>query len=85
MHGAALFSKHLQIDSPYNTYRESGLPPTPIACVGRDAIHAVLNPSKTKYLFFVADGHGGHKFSVDFEEHKKNRIDWRVIKKELNK
>ena len=85
MHGAALLSKHLKVDSPYNTYRKSGLPPTPIASVGRDAIRAVLNPSKTKHLFFVADGRGGHKFSADFEEHKKNHLDWRLIKKELNK
>ena len=85
MQGEPLLSGHLKIENPYNTYRNRGLPPTPIACVGRDAIHAVLHPSKTKYLFFVADGKGGHKFSTDFEEHKKNRIDWRVIKKELNK
>lgn len=85
MHGKPLFSGHLKVDSPYNTYKNRGLPPTPIACVGRDAIHAVLHPANTKYLFFVADGHGGHKFSKDFEEHKKNHIDWRVIKKELNK
>lgn len=85
MQGAPLLSGHLKTESPYNTYRNRGLPPTPIACVGRDAIRAVLHPSKTKYLFFVADGKGGHKFSTDFEEHKKNRIDWRAIKKELNK
>ena len=85
MHGEPLLSGHLKIESPYNTYRNSGLPPTPIASVGRDAIRAVLNPVNTRYLFFVADGQGGHKFSTDFEEHKKNRIDWRVIKKELNK
>lgn len=85
MHGEPLLSGHLKIESPYNTYRNYGLPPTPIANVGRDAIRAVLHPTNTKYLFFVADGKGGHRFSVDFEEHKKNRIDWRVIKKELNK
>ena len=84
MHGEPLLSGHLKIESPYNTYRNYGLPPTPIASVGRDAIRAVLHPANTKYLFFVADGKGGHKFSADFEEHKKNRIDWRVIKKKLN-
>jgi UPF0755 protein len=83
MHGEPLLSGHLKIDSPYNTYKHYGLPPAPIASVGRDAIRAVLNPEKTQYLFFVADGQGGHKFSTDFEEHKKNRIDWRVIKKGL--
>lgn len=85
MHGEPLLSGHLKIDSPYNTYKNYGLPPEPIASVGRDAIRAVLHPMETRYLFFVADGHGGHKFSTDFEEHKKNRIDWRVIKRELNK
>ncbi len=84
MHGEPLLSGHLKIESLYNTYRNYGLPPAPIANVGRDAIRAVLYPANTKYLFFVADGKGGHKFSVDFEEHKKNRIDWREIKKELN-
>jgi UPF0755 protein len=85
MHGEPLLSGHLKIESPYNTYRNYGLPPEPIASVGRDAIRAVLHPAHTKYLFFVADGRGGHKFSTDFEEHKKNRIDWRVIKKDLNR
>ena len=85
MHGEPLLSGHLKIDSPYNTYRNYGLPPSPIANVGRDAIRAVLNPTNTKYLFFVADGKGGHRFSADFEEHKKNRIDWRALKKEMNK
>ena len=85
MHGEPLLSGHLKIENPYNTYRNYGLPPGPIANVGRDAIRAVLHPANTKYLFFVADGKGGHRFSADFEEHKKNRIDWRGIKKELNK
>jgi len=85
MRGEPLLSGHLKIENPYNTYRNYGLPPAPICNVGRDAIRAVLNPMKTKYLFFVADGRGGHKFSVDFEEHKKHRIDWREIKKELNR
>jgi len=85
MHGKALYSKHLKIDSPYNTYQNNGLPPTPIASVGRDAIYAVLHPAKTKYLYFVADGRGGHKFTHSFDEHKKNHGVWREIKKELNK
>ena len=85
MHGEPLLSGHLKTESPYNTYRNYGLPPAPICNVGRDAIRAVLNPMHTRYLFFVADGRGGHKFSVDFEEHKKHRIDWREIKKDLNR
>ena len=84
MHGAPLLSGHLKIDSPYNTYTHNGLPPHPIANVGRDAIRSVLKPANTKYLFFVADGRGGHKFSRDYNEHQKNHDVWREIKKELN-
>lgn len=85
MHGAPLLSGHLKIDSPYNTYTHNGLPPHPIANVGMDAIRAVFKPANTKYLFFVADGRGGHKFSRDYNEHQKNHDEWREIKKELNK
>ncbi|MFQ6739730.1 MAG: endolytic transglycosylase MltG [Alphaproteobacteria bacterium] len=84
MQGAPLLTGHLKIDSPYNTYRNSGLPPAPIANVGRDAIYAVLNPANTKFLFFVADGRGGHKFSKTYEEHVKNHDAWRKIKKSRN-
>lgn len=84
MHGAPLLSGHLKIDSPYNTYTHNGLPPHPIANVGMDAIRSVLNPAKTEYLFFVADGRGGHKFSKTYNEHQKNHDVWREIKKELN-
>ena len=85
MHGAPLLSGHLKIESPYNTYVNNGLPPHPIANVGRDAIRGVLKPAHTKYLFFVADGHGGHKFSKDYNEHQKHHERWREIKKEKNK
>jgi UPF0755 protein len=84
MRGQALFSGHLKVQNPYNTYVNYGLPPAPIANVGRDAILAVLNPADTNYLFFVADGQGGHKFARSYEEHKKNQADWREIKKSLN-
>lgn len=85
MHGAPLLSGHLKIDSPYNTYTNNGLPPHPICNVGRDAIRGVLKPAHTKYLFFVADGRGGHKFSKDYKEHQKNHEAWREIKKEKSK
>ncbi len=84
MRGAPLLRGHLKIDSPYNTYRNKGLPPSPIANVGAHAIRAVLEPADTKYLYFVADGRGGHKFSVDYESHLKNHADWREIKKLKN-
>jgi len=61
----------LTTDTPYNTYTRGGLPPTPIAMVGREAIHAVMQPEKTSALYFVAkhDGSGTHKFSDNFEQH----------------
>lgn len=80
MQGQPLLRGHLKIDSPYNTYKNKGLPPAPIANVGQAAIRAVLKPADTNYLFFVADGRGGHKFSRDYEEHQKNHAKWRKIK-----
>lgn len=61
----------LQTDTPYNTYTRAGLPPTPIALPGREAIMASLKPEKHKLLYFVAigDGSGGHCFSATGEEH----------------
>lgn len=84
MRGEPLLRGHLKIDSPYNTYRHNGLPPKPIANVGIQAIRAVLKPANTNYLFFVADGRGGHKFSAEYSEHQKNHTIWRGIKKEIN-
>lgn len=84
MRGAPLLRGHLKIKSPYNTYINYGLPPAPIANVGMDAIKAVLQPADTNYLFFVADGNGGHKFAKSYKEHMKNHADWRVIKKMKN-
>ncbi|MGC1181011.1 MAG: endolytic transglycosylase MltG, partial [Methyloceanibacter sp.] len=59
----------LDRDTAYNTYKINGLPPTPIANPGRAAIEAVLKPAKTKDLYFVADGNGGHAFAPSLEEH----------------
>ena len=84
MRGRPLYRNHLKIESPYNTYINRGLPPAPIANVGLDAVRAVLNPANTNYLFFVADGNGGHKFSRTYEQHMKNHADWREIKKIQN-
>ncbi len=81
MQGAPLLSGHLQMNSPFNTYKHYGLPPSPIANPGREAITAVLNPADTNYLFFVADGQGGHNFSEDYAGHMANRKVWRAIKK----
>ncbi|WP_372800039.1 endolytic transglycosylase MltG [Paracoccus seriniphilus] len=69
----------LNATTPYNTYRIDGLPPTPIANPGREAIQAALNPADTDYIFFVADGSGGHAFARTLEEHNANVARWREI------
>jgi len=76
---------HLKEANPYNTYMISGLPPTPIAMVGREAIHAALNPVPGSSLYFVARGDGSHIFSDDLDAHNaavrefqlKRRADYR--------
>ncbi len=66
----------------YNTYHIDRLPPTPIAAPGRAAIEAVLNPPDTDYLYFVADGTGGHAFARNVEEHNRNVAAWRRFQRE---
>ncbi len=63
----------LSIDSPYNTYKYAGLPPTPIGNPGLEAIEAALFPEKTKYLYFLSDKSGKMHYAVTFDEHKKNK------------
>lgn len=66
----SLMREDLQVDSPYNSYRHRGLPPTPIAMVGKDAIDAAAHPAVTPYLYFVARGDGSHDFSVTYDEQR---------------
>ena len=77
--GRGLRRSELNARTPYNTYQIDGLPPTPIANPGRAAIQAVLNPETTDYLYFVADGTGGHVFSSTLAEHNANVARWRQI------
>ncbi len=68
-----LMKTDLKIATPYNTYMKYGLPPTPINSPGLPAIRAAVRPDTTKYLYFVADGSGGHRFSKTNEEHNTAR------------
>lgn len=63
--------RDLQADTPYNTYTRAGLPPTPIAMPGLEAIRAALNPARSRALYFVARGDGTHHFSDNLEEHNR--------------
>lgn len=79
--GRRLLSKDLKINSPYNTYVNSGLPPGPIANPGIESIRAVLHPEEHNYIFFVADGTGGHAFAETLKEHNRNVAAWRKIRR----
>ncbi len=80
--GRGLRQSELRGETPYNTYLIDGLPPTPIANPGAAAIEAALNPDQTSWLFFVADGSGGHAFAETLAEHNANVANWRKIEAE---
>ena len=77
--GRGLRRSELNAPTPYNTYQIDGLPPTPIANPGQASIEAVLNPETSPYLYFVADGSGGHAFAATLAEHNANVARWRQI------
>ena len=77
--GRGLRQSELRRETPYNTYVIDGLPPTPIANPGRLSIEAALNPDTTPFIFFVADGSGGHAFATTLEEHNVNVAAWRKL------
>lgn len=71
----------LRRPTPYNTYTISGLPPTPIALVGREAIKAALHPAEVKWLYFVAKGDGSHQFSATLQQHNKAVKEYQLRRK----
>ena len=80
--GRGILKSELEQKTPYNTYSIVGLPPGPIANPGKAALEAVANPSKTKDLYFVADGTGGHAFAETLDQHRANVQRWRQIEKD---
>ncbi|EBA11378.1 endolytic transglycosylase MltG [Roseobacter sp. CCS2] len=80
--GRGLRQSELRGATPWNTYVIEGLPPTPIANPGQAAIEAALDPDTTEYIFFVADGTGGHAFATNLDDHNRNVAVWRQIEAE---
>src|SRR3954454_9728196 len=81
--GRPIKRSEIQQPSPYNTYVVDGLPPGPIANPGRASLEAAANPARTRDLFFVADGTGGHSFSDTYDQHQKNVAKLRAMEKQI--
>jgi len=81
--GRPIKRSEIQQPSPYNTYVIEGLPPGPIANPGRASLEATANPARTRDLFFVADGTGGHTFTETYEQHQKNVARLRTLEKQI--
>lgn len=79
---SAIKQSELDAKNPYNTYQIDGLPPGPIGNPGRAAMEAVASPSRTKDLYFVADGTGGHVFAETYDQHQRNVAKWRDIERD---
>lgn len=82
--GRPIMRSEIEQPTPYNTYVIDGLPPGPIANPGRASLEAAANPARTKELFFVADGTGGHAFADNYEQHQKNVARLRAIEQQAN-
>ena len=80
--GRPIMRSEIEQPTPYNTYVIDGLPPGPIANPGRASLEAAANPARTKELFFVADGTGGHAFSDTYEQHQRNVARLRAIEQQ---
>ncbi|MGH1577218.1 endolytic transglycosylase MltG [Planktotalea sp.] len=80
--GRGLRQSELRKETPWNTYVIDGLPPTPIANPGLASLRAAVNPDNTDFIFFVADGTGGHAFAETLAEHNANVAKWRKIEAE---
>jgi len=80
--GRGIRQSELRAETPWNTYVIDGLPPTPIANPGRASIAAAVDPDATDYVYFVADGSGGHAFAETLAEHNRNVARWREIEAE---
>jgi len=81
--GRPIKRSEIQQPSPYNTYVVDGLPPGPISNPGRASLEAAANPARTRDLFFVADGSGGHAFSDTYDQHQKNVAKLRAMEKQI--
>ena len=81
--GRPIRRSEIQQPSPYNTYVIEGLPPGPIANPGRASLEAAANPARTRDLFFVADGTGGHAFTETYDQHQKNVVKLRALEKQI--
>ncbi len=81
--GRPIKRSEIQQPSPYNTYVVDGLPPGPIANPGRASLEAAANPARTRDLFFVADGSGGHAFTETYDQHQKNVARLRAMEKQI--
>src|SRR6201746_2493030 len=81
--GRPIKRSEIQQPSPYNTYVVDGLPPGPIANPGRASLEAAANPARTRDLFFVADGTGGHAFTETYDQHQKNVAKLRATEKQI--